>query len=207
MPCMWRPGGGEVHGSRGPADGGGLRDRGLLTVRAGHTYPQPEDLGRYYGSAYHGGRHGFTARYCARRRERFVRQSAGAPAGRRLLDVGCGDGTFLLGARTQGWDVAGTELNPAIARDAGLRVWSQLEEAAERAPYACITLWHSLEHMRAPRETIEQAARMLEPGGTLVVAVPNAGGLQASAASARHGSISTFHATCSTSASSRCPGS
>ena len=28
----------------------------------GHTTPQPDDLGRYYGPAYHGGRHGFTAR-------------------------------------------------------------------------------------------------------------------------------------------------
>src|SRR5450432_3116171 len=34
----------------------------------GETRPQPDDLGKYYGSAYHGGRHSFTARYCAARR-------------------------------------------------------------------------------------------------------------------------------------------
>jgi 2-polyprenyl-3-methyl-5-hydroxy-6-metoxy-1,4-benzoquinol methylase len=96
-----------------------------------------------------------------------------------LLDIGCGDGTFLLGARAQGWDVAGTELNPAVATAAGLRVWTRLEDAASLAPFGCITLWHTLEHMRSPRDVIAQAARLLEPGGTLLVAVPNADGLQA----------------------------
>jgi SAM-dependent methyltransferase len=145
----------------------------------GQTFPQPDDLGKYYGPAYHGGRHSVTARYCSLRRERFVRQTAGPARGRRLLDIGCGDGTFLIGARSEGWDVAGTELNPAVAEAAGLRVWTRLEDAASFAPFGCITMWHTLEHMRHPREVLEQAARWLEPGGTLLVAVPNADGLQA----------------------------
>jgi SAM-dependent methyltransferase len=147
----------------------------------GHTLPQPDDLGPYYGGAYHGRRHGFTERYCVRRRTRFVAAATGPGEGRRLLDVGCGDGTFLLEARRDGWDVAGTEMNTAIARAAGLRVWSDLEGAREHAPYACITSWHSLEHMRSPRDTVAAAARLLEPGGVLLLAVPNAEGLQARA--------------------------
>jgi SAM-dependent methyltransferase len=145
----------------------------------GQTFPQPDDLGKYYGPAYHGGRHSFTARYCSWRRERFVRRTAGPARGRRLLDIGCGDGTFLLGARREGWDVAGTELNPAVAEAAGLRVWTRLEDAASSAPFGCITMWHTLEHMRRPRDVLEHAAQWLEPGGTLLVAVPNADGLQA----------------------------
>jgi SAM-dependent methyltransferase len=145
----------------------------------GQTFPQPENLETYYGPDYHGGRHGFTASYCAHRRMRFVRQTAGDARGRRLLDIGCGDGTFLLAARREGWTVAGTEMNPSIARDAGLQVWNGIEEASALAPYACVTLWHSLEHMRAPRDLIGQATHLLEPGGTMLVAVPNAEGLQA----------------------------
>ncbi len=146
----------------------------------GQTFPQPDDLARYYGAEYHGGRHGFTAQHCVRRRLGFVRSMTGSGNGRRLLDVGCGDGTFLLAARRDGWIVAGTEMNPSIARGEGLTVWSELAEANEGAPYACITLWHSLEHMRAPRSVLEEAGRMLEPGGTMLIAVPNADGLQAS---------------------------
>jgi SAM-dependent methyltransferase len=146
----------------------------------GETFPQPDDLGRYYGAEYHGGRHGFTATYCVKRRMRFVQHVAGAADGRSLLDVGCGDGTFLLAAQEHGWRVAGTEMNPVIARGDGLRVWEALSEAAAQAPYDCITLWHSLEHMRSPRDVVEQASALLKPGGTMLIAVPNAEGLQAS---------------------------
>ncbi len=146
----------------------------------GETFPQPADLARYYGADYHGGRHGFTATYCVMRRMRFLRQVAGAADGRSLLDVGCGDGTFLSAARDRGWQVAGTEMNPAIARAQGIRVWEELSAAAAEAPYDCVTLWHSLEHMRSPRDVIEQASALLKPGGTMLVAIPNADGLQAS---------------------------
>jgi SAM-dependent methyltransferase len=151
----------------------------------GQTFPQPENLGRYYGPAYHGGRHGFTAQYCARRRIGFTQRVTGAARGRRLLDIGCGDGTFLLAARARGWRIAGTETHPSIARAEGLLVWTELEEAQALAPYSCITLWQSLEHMRRPREFLDRVVRLLEPNGTMLVGVPNAEGLQASVFGAR----------------------
>ena len=145
----------------------------------GQTLPQPEYLGPYYGPAYHGGRHAFTERHCIQRRLNFVEKVAGSARGRRLLDIGCGDGTFLVGARNAGWVVAGTEMNTSRAEAAGIRVWTELNRAHEGGRYACITSWHSLEHMRAPAAAIRQAASLLEPGGSLLVAVPNAEGLQA----------------------------
>ena len=147
----------------------------------GHTDPQPEDLGRYYGPAYHGGRHGFTARYCMARRGHFLAKVAGAGEGRRLLDVGCGDGSFLLEAKAHGWQVFGTEMNPSLARKEGLEVGERLSDVASHAPFDCITLWHSLEHMRDPRATIAEAVALLAPGGALLVAVPDAEGVQARA--------------------------
>jgi SAM-dependent methyltransferase len=105
----------------------------------------------------------------------------GIGARRRLLDIGCGDGTFLLRAREKGWQVAGTEMNPQIAREAGLDVFESLAEAHQFAPFHCITLWHSLEHMRDPRAVIESVKSALAPTGSLIIAVPDADGLQARA--------------------------
>lgn len=151
----------------------------------GHTTPAPDDTGEYYDREYHGGRHGMTAAYCSRRRLRLVTKLAGSGKGRKLLDVGCGDGTFLLDARAAGWNVVGTELNASIARAAGLEVRPELADIAELSPFDCITLWHSLEHMRNPRFTICAARDLLAPNGLLMIAVPDARGWQASIFGAR----------------------
>lgn len=149
------------------------------TCGLGHTHPQPVDIARYYGATYHGGRHGPTGPLALRRRLRFLRSSAGAAQGRQLVDVGCGDGAFLVAARDAGWQVAGTELNTGLARQRGLRVEAELRELKELAPFDTVTLWHSLEHMPDPRSLLEDVAQMTVPGGVLLVAVPNAGGAQA----------------------------
>jgi len=162
-----------------PQSGERFRIDACAQCGLGQTLPQPDELGRYYGPEYHGGRHGATAAYCARRRTRFVGAAAGEARGRSILDVGCGDGTFLLAAAAQGWKPFGTEMNPAIARGAGLEVFETLEEAAGRAPFACATLWHSLEHLRDPRGALERLRPMLAPGGVVLISVPNARGFQA----------------------------
>ena len=149
------------------------RDCGL-----GHTLPQPGDLKPYYGDTYHGGRHGMTAAWCNARRLRLVQQAAGSTGGR-LLDVGCGDGSFLLAARKRGWRVMGTEFNPRGAREAGLEVYERIEEVLPSGKFDCITLWHSLEHLRDPLASLRLLSGALAPGGVLVLAVPDADGAQA----------------------------
>jgi len=145
----------------------------------GHTTPEPEDLSGYYGQSYYGGRHGFTAQYRAARRLRLLSKATEHRG--QLLDIGCGDGTFLLAARAQGWNVTGTELGGTaeLSRRTGLVVRDSLEQLADLPPFDAITLWHSLEHFRDPGATLAAVRRRLAPGGTLIVAVPDAAGLQA----------------------------
>jgi SAM-dependent methyltransferase len=145
----------------------------------GHTAPQPDDLGLYYATQYYGNRHGFTARYCSRRRLGFVRTALGDGAGKRLLDIGCGDGSFLMEARRVGWDVMGTELNPAMARKLGLDVREDIALVTDKGEFDCITMWHTLEHMRDIPSMLRQIGGLLKPGGMLIIAVPDCGGLQA----------------------------
>jgi 2-polyprenyl-3-methyl-5-hydroxy-6-metoxy-1,4-benzoquinol methylase len=145
----------------------------------GQTAPVPRDLSKYYPASYHGGRHGITANYCVARRARMLRKTCEDGAGKKLLDIGCGEGTFLLKARAEGWSAFGTELKPEAARSAGIEVWESLEEAAKAAPYDCVTLWHSLEHVADPVATVRLARDLMHPDGKLIIAVPDAGGLQA----------------------------
>jgi SAM-dependent methyltransferase len=143
----------------------------------GHTSPQPEDLGRYYGTKYHGGRHGLTERLCMARRMRFLSALETRPA--RLLDFGCGDGGFLEVARAAGWNVMGVELKPDHARAKGLDVADTIEQV--NGPFELITLWHSFEHVRRPKEVLEALLPRLAPGGQVIIAVPNVDSLQARA--------------------------
>jgi len=146
----------------------------------GITEPVPLDLAPYY-RAYYGGRHGFTAVFRATQRLSLVRKTTKKKSGRSLLDVGCGEGTFLLAAREEGWEVSGTEMNPAPASDHRLEVASDLAAFQGAREFDCITLWHSLEHMRNPQEVLHSIHRLLKADGWLFVAVPDAGGWQASA--------------------------
>jgi len=145
----------------------------------GHTVPQPLDIERYYQGSYYGKRHGFTSRYCVERRLRWVAVSSPHGTGKKLLDVGCGDGSFLLAARKDGWEVTGTEINPSPARDAGLDVKESVEQLPPSASFDCVTMWHTLEHMRDIPSVLSAIARLVKPGGALMVAVPDFGGLQA----------------------------
>lgn len=144
----------------------------------GQTVPMPDDIGRYYAS-YHGDRHGLTASYRVWRRWLQLRQAAGEGDGRRLLDIGCGDGSFLLAAKKAGWHVCGTELNTDAARDAGLDVRFGIEQFDTNERMNCVTLWHSLEHLRDPRHALLQVHDLLQPDGTLLISVPDNGGWQA----------------------------
>lgn len=145
----------------------------------GHTVPQPIDLGRYYAYPYYGNRHGFTLRHCINRRLGRIGYVLPVKKGGSLLDIGCGDGSFLLAARKKGWHVAGTELNPLPGREQGLDVKGDVEEITGGQQFDCITMWHTLEHMRNIPAMLGEVSRLLKPNGRVIIAVPDFGGIQA----------------------------
>lgn len=148
----------------------------------GRTTPQPDDLDKYY-AGYHGGRHGFTARFRAKRRERLLNACVDRTDGRKaVLDVGCGDGDFLLAARSSGWLVAGTERGERISEIDGVRVLQDLAAVREEfgeSSFDAITCWHSLEHFADPAATLADINALLNEKGVLLIAVPDFGGWQA----------------------------
>ncbi len=97
----------------------------------------------------------------------------------RLLDFGCGGGAFLERMHRLGWQVVGLDFSSDIIEQirAKLRLRAFVgtlphpELASER--FEAVTMWHSLEHVHQPLETLRQAWNVLAPGGKLVVGVPN----------------------------------
>jgi SAM-dependent methyltransferase len=106
-------------------------------------------------------------------------------AGSRVLDVGCGDGRFLLAMATLGAAVEGLETDPVAAglarrRTGGVIHEVPLEDATlPAASFDLVSLLHVLEHVPDPRATLTEAKGLLKPGGTLLLALPNAGSLEA----------------------------
>lgn len=96
----------------------------------------------------------------------------------RLLDLGCGNGAFLVQMQEAGWQVFGLDIDPkavAACQKAGLSVqlgW--LDEG--RFPdgfFDAITLSHVIEHLHHPEQILRVCYRILRPQGVLWIATPN----------------------------------
>lgn len=103
----------------------------------------------------------------------------------RLLDVGCGNGHFLLNMRDFGWEVEGVEFSQeiaqAVAKEHGLWVHpgTIFEADLPARSFDVVTLWHTLEHVLDPVDVLRECHRLLKPSGLLVLEVPNADSLGA----------------------------
>jgi 2-polyprenyl-3-methyl-5-hydroxy-6-metoxy-1,4-benzoquinol methylase len=151
--------------------------------RCGLTYvnprPSQERLVEYYPRTHQCSDPAAYERMDAKPRIKFVGGLLDGKSGR-VLDVGCGKGLLLRGLRERGWDVVGTELSEDSslrAREAGIQVYNVAvkELPFEPGSFDVITIYHSLEHLTSPRDTLTQLHRLLRPGGFLVVEVPNVG--------------------------------
>ena len=99
---------------------------------------------------------------------------------RRVLDVGCADGTFgeaLEKAREiEVWGVEPTKSAAATAKAKLDRVIEGMFDPQMDLPvgsFDCILFNDVLEHMLAPELALRYARRLLTPGGVVVASIPN----------------------------------
>lgn len=95
-----------------------------------------------------------------------------------LLDVGCGSGEFLHTMRAKGWEVKGVEpssYGAAEGRSAGLDIFNGTLHQAQftDATFDYVRSNHSFEHVTNPVEVIAEMYRILKPGGTMFMGIPN----------------------------------
>jgi SAM-dependent methyltransferase len=140
----------------------------------------PADLAAYYPDTYFGlpGLDALRVQAAAERyRLDFLRRHTGPG---RLVEIGPGDGIFVVQALDAGFDVAAIEPDRGAA--AHLRDLLDIEvvesaspedELAGLGPAQAIVAFHVLEHVPRPWAVLEAAAASLLPGGILVIATPN----------------------------------
>jgi len=96
---------------------------------------------------------------------------------RRLLDVGCGMGGFLIVARELGFEVHGTEISEHARKfchdHLGLDVVAPESLEQISGQFDVITIWHVLEHVMDPKNFISMYLAKLRSGGLVVIEVPN----------------------------------
>ena len=78
-----------------------------------------------------------------------------------MLDIGCGNGSFMIAAQAAGWNVKGTERNPHPARRLGLYAKESIAEIGDASKFDCITMWHTLEHFRDIKSTLTSLERLI----------------------------------------------
>ncbi len=108
---------------------------------------------------------------------------------RRILDLGCGRGEFLVDAASRGVTVVGLEYNPlyieealALAKEKQVAITVQ-QGAAEHMPFEdgsfdFINMAEVIEHVADPLLTLREVYRVLAPGGLCYMSVPNRYGLK-----------------------------
>ena len=108
----------------------------------------------------------------------------------RLLEIGCGAGNLLVQASVRGsFPVAldlsmqaltfvRSRLDEAISGPEAPRGFASTQAIGEYLPLAdgtfdCVILSEVVEHLEAPQISIQEAARVLRPGGRLLITTPN----------------------------------
>jgi len=153
--------------------------------------PQPSDdeLARIYDVDYFLGSHTekssqavsemkqATARFYLSEISRYC-----GPACGRLLEIGCGDGDFLVTAQAAGWQVTGVDYSASACEKARLRLNHGEVLCGELQPdrfaaeqFDLCVLSDVIEHVRSPLDFLKEIHRLLKPGGTLFIATPSIG--------------------------------
>jgi 2-polyprenyl-3-methyl-5-hydroxy-6-metoxy-1,4-benzoquinol methylase len=96
----------------------------------------------------------------------------------KALDVGCGNGHYLLFLKRLGWNVTGFDISNRVdpsVTDAGIPVLTGSLESLRpyRGAFDVVSMWHVLEHLYDPVADLQRIRSLLSNTGTVMIEVPN----------------------------------
>jgi SAM-dependent methyltransferase len=112
------------------------------------------------------------------REDLLLRALIAAQPGRKVLNIGAGQGTFTNRLHAKGFEVTSTDLSDAAVAVLRERVTGEVLQAdATRLPFAAsafdaVVLGEVLEHVENEQAALAEAKRVLRPAGVLAVSVP-----------------------------------
>lgn len=94
-----------------------------------------------------------------------------------ILDVGCGEGNFLNSLPKDKYNLFGSEINPQgikSTKQKNIQIFAGDFNHIDfgNSKFDCITLWHVLEHLPKPQQTIAKIFKLLKPHGVIIIATP-----------------------------------
>ena len=96
--------------------------------------------------------------------------------GKKILDFGCGEGSFLKGAQDSSEEVIGVEIEKSYFQNLnqdGIQCVRNLSELGSKT-FDTVFCFHTLEHLKDPIEILTSFSPTLNNNGNLVVEVPHA---------------------------------
>lgn len=166
-----------------------LRRCGQCGTAWTHPKPSTEELETSYSESYYGPENvkfvsvlESVVGWIAQRRAGWIHQKIKAHS--RILEIGCGRGLLLNVLSRLGHECHGTERSGLAAKRAqttvGVKVYTAPLDHCnlEKESFDLVILWHVLEHLENPGQTLAQVFELLRAGGMLVLEVPNLSSLQ-----------------------------
>lgn len=111
-----------------------------------------------------------------RSRVEFLRRHKSAGS---LLDIGCASGYFLARAREKGFEAHGIEVSEWAVQEGRKRLGLDIDQGTTddlefaAGSFDVVTMWHVLEHVEKPVETLVRIRGWLKQDGVLVLECPN----------------------------------
>jgi 2-polyprenyl-3-methyl-5-hydroxy-6-metoxy-1,4-benzoquinol methylase len=156
--------------------------------------PGPEEIQRHYEGYFHTHRPAELSEATVRRMHVEARQALrhdwqfhalssalGGLNGKRILDVGCGLGPYLLRAHLAGAEVVGCDVSPEACDFVRHKLKLPIQQGTLEQSLSAIgsvdgvVMRDFIEHPREPLRDLRAAAQVLNAGGALLLHTPNGG--------------------------------
>lgn len=153
------------------------------TMQTGFNHSK-EQISEYYPKEYFDGRKSLVDSLINGIRLKALNNIKSYEKQNTILDIGCGTGSFLASLDSNHWKRLATETAPERIEDIkkkGINVClGKLKDCNfNKESIDFVTLWHVLEHVVNPKETILEVNNILKKGGYCVIEVPNSKSWQA----------------------------